>query len=57
MAPYLPQGDGGDINEVVISSFKPRMEFLLDNKGDVSWNDVWALKLIEKITILGNGLV
>ena len=47
---YLPQGDGGDVHEVVVGSFEPRVGFLLDNEGDVSWNDVWALKLRGKKT-------
>lgn len=45
LALYLSQGDGGHVSEVIVGSFKPRVEFLLDNKGDVSWNDVRALKI------------
>lgn len=40
---YLGQGDGGNIKEVVVDSFELGVKLLLDNKGDVSWNDVWAL--------------
>lgn len=46
--PHLSQRDIGHVNEVVVGSFKPRVRFLLDNKGDVAWNDVWALKRGKK---------
>lgn len=47
LALYLSQGDGGNVSEVVVVSLKPRVDFLLDDEGDISWNDIWALKIKE----------
>lgn len=43
-APHLSQGDGGHVGEVVAGPFEPRVGFLLDNEGDVRWNDIGTLK-------------